>query len=66
MIYKCENKNCKMYGIEVRTGIHYTYKEGIRIDNNLKCPECGQNRSFEEVDKGLSTNVLGRKNVPKN
>jgi hypothetical protein len=66
MKYKCINKECKMYNVEVTTGLHIKYdKNDNEIDMNKPCPSCSQPRErLEEESKGLCTTTHGRNNVP--
>lgn len=65
MKYNCINKECKMYNVEVTTGLHIRYdRDDNEIDMNMLCPECTEPRKRLQEDKGICTTTHGRKNVP--
>lgn len=62
-IYTCNNKDCKLYGKEIRENVHLTFTSTGTINHKLICPECGQDRVKHTEDRGLCTTTNGRPNV---
>ena len=64
MIYKCINKDCILYNKDKQETAHSIYPPGGRVDNKLRCTECGKDREVVASDNGYCRTIIGRPNVP--
>lgn len=59
--YKCINKKCPNFGLEMSENTHRTYiSDGTIIDHKIKCPECGTERVEIEEAKGFCTHAYSK------
>ena len=59
MSYKCINKECSKYNIEVNPGGRLTFKEGKLVFTGSKCNNCGN--EMEKLPNKMPT-ILNIKN----
>lgn len=60
-LYKCNNKECNLYGKEITGNTHIVYNKYETTDKGAPCPECGQIR--EMVYHGMTTHMYGSPNI---
>jgi Zn finger protein HypA/HybF involved in hydrogenase expression len=59
---KCNNKECKQFNIEIHLNkIRYVFneKEGKLHSEEIKCPDCGQDREDVTEFEGYPINYIG-------